>query len=212
MTTTAAQILPDFSKFKIMPADEIQKRKDNEHSAKVATFRANWNAPKRHEQSTPNFSGEWGAAYSQLKAKLGTGSTIALVGTRGSGKTQLAVELMKATTANLKRAYFTTATGFFMELKATYRKEASKTEGDVLNTFQSFQLLVIDEIGKRSESEWENNLLFELLNRRYNAMKDTVLIDNRSKADFIAAIGESLASRMNEGGGIKECNWPSFRS
>jgi len=54
-------------------------------------------------------------------------------------------------------------------------------------------------------------MLFELLNRRYNDLKDTILIANKSKAEFQDYIGPSLASRMNETGGIVECNWPSFR-
>lgn len=168
--------------------------------------------PARHWKATPDMDGEWGAALNQLTERLGHGALLALVGGRGSGKTQMAVELIRRNLERRKRSLFVTATSFFMAIKATYKPEAKADEQAVMWRFQQPSLLVIDEIGKRGETEWEHNLLFELLNRRYNDLKDTVLIDNRPKAEFIAAIGESLASRMNEGGGIKECNWATFRN
>ena len=136
---------------------------------------------------------------------------MALVGTRGNGKTQMAVELMKDATANRRPARFTTAVGFFMQIKSTYRKDATRGEADVITEFLLPSLLVVDEFEKRAETAWENNLLFELLNRRYNQMKDTVLIANEEKKAFVEYVGESVSSRMNEVGGIVECTWPSFR-
>lgn len=211
-TAVATIQLPDFSKIKTVNQADINRRNEQEKQIKIASLRTNWNAPARHASAQVCHDGEWGQTFELFRKRLNTGALMALTGTRGSGKTQLAVELMRYTTNQLKTARFTSAIGFFMQIKATYRKDATQTEADVLQDFTKPSLLVIDEVGKRSDSEWENNLLFELLNRRYNAIKDTVLIDNRTKAEFIAAIGESLASRMMEGGGIKECNWKSFRA
>lgn len=177
----------------------------------IKIIRQNWNAPLRHVQAQPKLEGLWGDKLKVLYSMLKKGMFVALIGTRGNGKTQLAVELMKCATWKLQKSLFTSAVEFFVALKSTYNRESSLTTEDVMQKYTSPSLLVIDEIGKRGDTEWENTILFELLNNRYNAMRDTVLIDNRSKADFIATIGPSLASRMNECGGIIECNWPSFR-
>ena len=173
------------------------------------------NLPKRHFLCVPMTSGQWEKwwkKFNELRLKLGTGRLLALIGTRGNGKTQLAVslaiDLMKT---HLKSARYTTATAFFMAIKSTYKPNVDEDEAHVIREFSRPALLVIDEIGKRGGSEWENNLLFELLNRRYNDMKDTILIDNRTMAEFVATIGPSLASRMNEGGGVVECDWETFR-
>ena len=139
------------------------------------------------------------------------GFLIGLCGERGSGKTQFGVELMMLVTASERVALFTTAVGFFIAMKASYGKSSNDSEEERLLEYSKPSLLVIDEFGKRAETDWENNMLFELVNRRYNAMKNTLIIDNRHQADFVATLGPSLADRMREKGGIIECNWPSFR-
>ena len=158
-------------------------------------------------------AGPWLDAFNAAKLKMETakGATLALVGWRGNGKTQMAVELIKLRCQHLKSARFVTAVEFFMHVKRSYKPDWEESEIDVLAQFRKYSLLVIDEIGKCGETEWQNTLLFELLNRRYNSMKDTILICNRTKEEFEAMIGPSLASRMNEGGGILVCDWPSFR-
>lgn len=184
-----------------------------EHQRAVAALRAHWQAPARHVQCQPQRIGPWGAALDRLTARQqsGRGLMAALVGTRGNGKTQLAVELMKLTTARRQSARFTTAVGFFIKVKATFRREAAASEEEVMLEFLRPHLLVIDEFEKRADTVWENNLVFELLNRRYNALKDTVLIANDTKSQFDAYVGDSVVSRINETGGVLECTWTSFR-
>lgn len=189
---------------------ELEAREKDRRMA-VERLRMNWGAPSRHVECVTSFSKGWSEKHRFLLSRLNTGMLVGLVGGRGTGKTQLAVELMREKTDKLKSALFCSAMQFFIEIKSTYRDDSKTDEAAILNRYQSCGLLVIDEVGKRGGSEWENNLLFELINRRYNDRKDTVLIDNRTKAEFIETIGPSLASRMNECGGIVECNWESFR-
>lgn len=157
-------------------------------------------------------SGEWGKCLKKLEQKLGTGFMVALAGGRGNGKTQIAVELIRflAFGDPPKRSRFCTATEFFMEIKAGYR-DGGKSEADVIREFSRPRLLVIDEVSKRRDSEWENLLLHELLNRRYNAMTDTLLISNQDAKQLEESLGAALVSRMRETGGVIEAVWPSFR-
>lgn len=193
----------------------IDKRNADERAAKVSSLQSVWNAPARHAQTIANRSAKWDAAFQKASASVNApmGGTVALIGSRrGTGKTQIGVELMKDAVVQLRPAFFTTAVEFFMRIKETYRKDSHQSEADVIACLCTPFLLVIDEIGKRGGSEWENTLLFELINRRYNACKSTVVIDNRTLKDFSETIGPSIVSRMNESGGIIECEWESFRA
>ncbi len=192
---------------------EAMRAADQERTrlARIEDLRKECRAPLRHLACKPKAEGEWNQKMVVIHAKLGSGALIGLVGGRGSGKTMLGVQAMLCVTGVLRSALFTTAADFFMAIKATYKKDNQDTEADVVAKFRRPSLLVIDEIGKRGETDWENNMLFHLLNVRYNDLKDTIVIDNREKREFIETIGESLASRMNESGGIIECNWKSFR-
>lgn len=199
-----------------IPDAEVRRRVEEMEAEKLhekmTDARRKWNAPKRAiVLENPDKTGPWGETLAKLEPKLGTGFMIALIGGRGPGKTQMGVELMKSHTKKGKFARYVTATEFFMTIKQTYKPTATDSEFDAIKDFRLPSLLVIDETGKRSESDWENRLLFELLDKRYQDMTDTLLISNEDHSQFIEAIGPSLASRMNETGGIIQCTWPSFR-
>lgn len=194
--------------------EKIAAHQEQQRANTELLLRGAWGAPPRHVEFTPprnRVPTEWDKAYLIISAKAGTGFLFALVGTRGNGKTQLGVELMKQATAAGRSAKYSAAMDFFVAIKDTYRKESKLSEKDILATYTRPQLLVVDEFGKRGETEWASNLMFSALDKRYNWVRDTLLIDNRTKAEFIAALGPSLASRMQETGGIIECNWGTFR-
>lgn len=203
--------------FKITPASpekllQWEKQELERKRVESETLLARSGAPKRH-LSVKNIKtdGPWGKTVDDIK-RYDQGFLAALIGTRGCGKTMIAVELMRYTLMAHQRAtHYYTATEFFLEIKATYRPDSKTTELDVIEAFAKPYLLVIDEFGQRGETPWENRLLFELINRRYNDMKNTLLISNQAPEAFMSAIGPSLASRMKETGGIIHCNWESFR-
>lgn len=168
--------------------------------------------PKRHTKTVElDRTGPWAEREKALAARLGTGFLIGMVGTRGCGKTQLAVELIRQRTASINRALYCTAMEFFMDIKAGYGSKSSTSEKDIIEKYTRPELLVIDEMGKRGDTEWENRLLYELINRRYNEVDDTLILSNQETADFEAALGPSIVSRMRETGGIIECNWETYR-
>lgn len=183
-----------------------------EHLLKIDGLIKDSSVPKRHLQlSKFDRAGEWARVESNIKSQLRKGFLIALVGLRGSGKTQLAVEIIRASAElDYTRSRYCTAMEFFIEIKAGYKHDG-EAEKIILNEFSVPPLLVIDELGQRSENDWENRLLYELLNRRYNDMKDTLLISNQDLAQLEMALGPSLVSRMRETGGVIECNWESYR-
>lgn len=192
-----------------------QQCKQEQHDSNVEQLRYNWNAPKRHlgvKLETLQQHKPWADQFKAITERAGKGFTLALIGNRGSGKTQLAVALMKKYTSHLKSAYYTTAIEFFMRVKKAYSsRESRNSELDIVANLRSYKLVVIDEANKRAETNWENLLLFELLDKRYQDMTDTLLIANQDRESFAASIGPSLSSRMDETGGIIDCNWQSFR-
>lgn len=203
-----------FAHIRPMSEEEAERRRETissrERESSVNTLILQAGIPKRHNSTVARFEGEWGSTYQKLHQKLSTGFLCALVGTRGNGKTQIGSELIKANSQKLRTSRFCNAIEFFMDIKATYKGD-TKSEKDVIKEYMKPQLLVIDEIGQRSDSEWENRLLFYLVNERYEACKDTLFIGNLEPIKLIEALGPSIASRMNEIGGVFECKWESFR-
>jgi DNA replication protein DnaC len=119
----------------------------------------------------------------------------------------MAVQAMIEATNEGRPALYTSAVRFFAMLKATYRKDSKETELDLIALHRKPSLLVIDEIGKRGETAWEGNLLFELLNNRYADMTDTIVIANLGPQELAENLGSSITSRLNETGGVIHCDW-----
>lgn len=187
------------------------KRSDEQ---KTASLRSSWNAPLRHTSRTEfdPLATEWIATKERLCRRLGSGLTVALVGVRGPGKTQIGVEMMKAATLVGRSAYYCTAMDYFMRIKDSFQNDAEKSQSSAQQFFIKPKLLVIDEMHVRSDSAWEDNMLTDLIGKRYNAMLDTVLISNQKLNEFEQSVGASVMDRLNETGGVIEARWKSFRT
>lgn len=155
----------------------------------------------------------WRQAFDSLVADMGKGVLVVLLGGRGTGKTQMAVDMIRHSIDVMQAkpaARYVRAMDVFIALKDGYRSGLS--EGDIIHDFTRPSLLVIDEAHERSESAWENRVLTHIVDVRYGEMRDTVLIANSKPEDLDSALGPSIVSRLNETGAVIVCDWPSFRS
>ena len=188
---------------------EADKKLRAHYETADALWRSNSGVRVRHRIAPASTCEPWNKLLRRLTKRVGTGFLAALIGNRGTGKSQLAVELIRASCASERRAVYTTAMDIFIDLRDAYKLQES--ERSVLLRFQSPSLLVIDEAQERGETPWEDRMLTALIDYRYSQKRDTVLISNLKRAEFEASMGASVISRMVEAGGIIECNWPSFR-
>lgn len=194
--------------------DAEREREKTRKRDRIAELRTNWNAPRKQLQTVVSTEGRyarWWKCFNHLKEKLGTGFLVALYGGRGPGKTQMGVELMRFTTESLKSARYGTATELFLGA-SQYPRDGELSDKDVVEQLSKVRLLVIDEVDKRAESGREARLFYEVIDRRYrDGAVDTLLISNYNKEGLQSSLGDSIISRMNETGGMIECNWESFR-
>ena len=218
--------MPNFDEAKLA---EIKARQDAEERERREMAAAQLKASReqalsgsgmsvRHRQqlATVDRSGPWGEAWGKVEPRVGTGCLLALVGTRGSGKTQIgccAIE-HRVNASQLPQARYVRAMDVFMAIRESYRKDGP-SEAEQVAQFERPEILVIDECQERGESDWENRMFTRIIDGRYahpsRADLDTILISNLTPEAFADSIGPSTYSRLQEIGGIIECNWPSFR-
>jgi DNA replication protein DnaC len=156
-------------------------------------------------------SAEWAAQWCKLSQALGTGIIAVIIGNRGAGKTQMAVCAIRQSCKNLKSCLYSKAINFFLDVRASYRKDSTETEKKIIEKYCEPFLLVIDAIENRSDSAFENMLLNHLIDVRYDRVLDTILIGNFDEAQFAANMGASIVDRIHECGIKIICNWKSFR-
>jgi DNA replication protein DnaC len=163
---------------------------------------------------------EWDSALTKVAAKLCNpmGSLIFLCGNRGNGKTQLAEKAVEFYLDNIYepqkhtgRPLYDRAMGFYLEVRAAFKTGATRTELAALLPYLKAGLLILDEIHVRGETDWENRLLTHMIDCRYADCRHTILISNLGRDAMVQSVGESVADRLRETGGVIECTWPSFR-
>lgn len=144
------------------------------------------------------------------------GGCVVLLGPRGTGKTQLAVELaLQAARRGLERfsgaQMYRVLGELFRDEKRTFGEREVRTLSPI-DAASAVELLVLDEIQERFESAWEDRELTMLFDRRYRELKRTILIGNLTVADAPKKLPASMWSRLVECALVLECDWPSFRS
>lgn len=150
----------------------------------------------------------WLDAFTKVEAMRGF--LVALVGHRGTGKTQMAACIARAFCLRGESARYTTAVDLFRDVRAAFSKDGPD-ERTIVNGFVSPSLLIIDEAQERGDTEFEDRTLVNIIDRRYGAMRSTILIANQNTEAFSKAMGSSIVSRINECGEVIVCDWASYR-
>ena len=108
-----------------------------------------------------------------------------LYGSYGTGKTYLAAAVANAAMQGEKPVVYTRFGELCRDVKRAYDKSAKEGEGDILRKYKKCRLLVLDDLGKESFTDWSLSLLFELIDSRYRDMLPTVITSNYSVNDTV---------------------------
>jgi len=155
--------------------------------------------------------GDSAAAYREMCDAVNNGETVVLLGKRGTGKTAMAACLLREWAYRGVDVCFVEAADLFSEFRETFRDESEVSELDLLDGYVCMVCLVIDEAQERGHTEYEDRMLTRLVNKRYGAMRGTVIITNESREAASVSLGASVVSRIREAGKVIECEWDSFR-
>lgn len=147
-------------------------------------------------------------AKEEFVKKYPTKKGFLLMGPSGLGKTHLAIgTISELTLHNGVKCMFKDFFYLLSELKQAYSEGTA--ENQVILPLIETDVLVIDELGKGRSNEWELNILDQLISKRYNASKRTIITTNYISYDVAKEIGEEheilevrigdrIASRLKE--------------
>lgn len=160
----------------------------------------------------------WSVATGYVEAfseNAGVGRCIMLLGKVGTGKTHLATAMLQQAIryfgAQGMTGLYTTAGGIIRSVKDTFGAQG-KTESQVYADLISPNLLVIDEVGVQNGTDFERQVLFEVINGRYERVRPTIVVSNLGIVDLRQCLGDRAVDRLRDRGGLVELfRWESAR-
>ena len=122
-----------------------------------------------------------------------------LIGGCGVGKTHLAVATLQEIIDTNKpgKLLFSNFQDLLQEIQASFTADSSVDKSELLRPLLEADLLVLDELGSQKPSNWVHDILYYIINTRYNDVRTTIFTTNNVE-DLGDRIGERLRSRLYE--------------
>lgn len=140
-----------------------------------------------------------------------------LIGKAGSGKTHLAVGILRAI-AEAKAASDPTYSLFrsrfvvVPELLDTLRERISDPMvRDSLPGLMEAPLVVLDDLGREKPTEWVTDRLYVLVNKRYNAKLPTIVTTNYALSELAQRGYDAMMSRLRDDAAVITMTAPDHR-
>lgn len=146
-------------------------------NARLGTFKPmadyDWRWPKRIDRQ--RIDALFGLKFAE------EGANVVLVGPNGVGKTMIAKNLGHAVVKTGRTVRFTTASSMLNELAA---QDGTVALHRAFRRYTSPGVLVVDELGYLAYGNRHADVLFEVVNRRYEAGRSIVVTTNRAFTEW----------------------------
>jgi DNA replication protein DnaC len=196
----------------------IEKSKEYNHEERQIPA-VKMRLPRKFESySFETFNGNK-ELISDLKALIEHGfDGIVLTGNTGSGKTHLAISILKEILERRKtdfamgdfRPALVTAPELLQRLRESFGSGTMETESEIIDKYSSCELLVLDDLGSEKTSEYAVTSLYIILDRRDRELRPTIITTNLSLKEIDEKLGARIASRLSAWHNIR-INMPDYR-
>lgn len=101
-----------------------------------------------------------------------------LHGPYGCGKTHLAAAIANHRLEQGEPVIFITVPDLLDHLRATFRPSSDIQYDELFDQVRNAPLLILDDLGAESPTQWAQEKLYQIVNHRYNAQLPTVITSN----------------------------------
>lgn len=148
---------------------------------------------------------------SDIRKTVSTGANLLFIGTVGTGKTHLACGIARAFLNAGRTAKYIRVADLIAMVRETWRPDSKRSERAVYRELCAVDLLVLDEVGVQAGSENEQQILFNVINKRNEEMRPMILLSNLTVPKIREMLGERSHDRIHENGKTVKFVWDSYR-
>ena len=139
-----------------------------------------------------------------------SGGGLIFTGNVGTGKTHLAIGIGREIAKKGHSVEYIGLIQLVREIRSAWSDD-TKNESQIIKHYQTKGLLILDEIGAQNGTENERNILFEIIDGRYQRVLPTIILSNLSKDEVAQLISQRSVDRITQGGAVIPFDWESKR-
>jgi DNA replication protein DnaC len=118
------------------------------------------------------------------------------LGSCGVGKTHLAVSVLKELIRKGIPGLFYDFRDLLKEIQDSYNPNTHNSELKILSPVFEAEVLILDELGASKPTEWVQETMTHIINKRYNERKVTIFTSNYLDISIGSAYDETLTDRV----------------
>lgn len=139
------------------------------------------------------------AVKEKISANLKAGKGVYLYGEVGSGKTYIVYALIKRAKELGVSTRIHNTTDLFRIIRDSYGKKYESYYDNTLQMILDFKgILILDDIGVESATDWVQETLYGIVNKRYEEKQVTIFTSNLKIGQLAEKVGDRIASRIVE--------------
>lgn len=119
---------------------------------------------------------------------------LTIMGPPGTGKTYLCMAVANYLFEKNLHPVFFREQGFYEELQRGF--SGDKNQYEIINRIAEYDFLILDDVGACGVTDWKEEVFFDLIDRRYNNQKPTLLTTNLDISSMQQTWGDRLARRI----------------
>lgn len=147
-----------------------------------------------------------------LTSNIARGRGIVMFGPRGSGKTHLAIGILKRCVQSLYTVAAIDGQQMYLRMRDAIKE--NMPEAELIRLWTAPDVLLIDDpvpVGG-DNSAYQLTTLWNVIDRRYRDLKPTIVTLNVANGEEAARrLSPQIVDRLRDGALVLSCNWPSYR-
>ena len=128
-----------------------------------------------------------------------------ICGECGVGKSHLAFATANSLIERGNSVIAMTMIDLLLKIRSSFQSK-EQTEEQILKIYEDCSLLIIDDLGKEKPSEWALQMIYTIIDRRYNAIKPIIVTTNYGANELIqrftfngdSSTGSAIVDRLFE--------------
>jgi DNA replication protein DnaC len=115
-------------------------------------------------------------------------------GSPGTGKTYISAAVLNYYYDERLEAFYTNHRRFISKIQEGFSKD--HTQDYSVNQFAYKDILVFDDLGAATNTDWQQEVILDLIDKRVSMQKKTLFTTNLTNAELYETFGSRTASRL----------------